>query len=179
MTIDSELQHWRQDWRERTEPLPEWKSRIRRQNLWMAGAVIALAVCLTLSTWWALQARSAFAAGLAVGMWLATVISGGYAWRVRRGAWKPDGQTTLAYMELAHRRAVAKARQLRFSFYFLLCAMLLFAAFSVWNERGLSLRDLALLAAFVIELIYFRRSRYRKQREAESTRKLIDEMKTP
>jgi hypothetical protein len=145
--------------------------------LWIAAAVIVLGVALALSTAGAVRMRTSFAAGLAAGMWLATVIAGSYAWWIRRGAWKPHAQTTLAYMELAHRRAVAKARQLRFSSYLLLSVMLLFAIIAAWNWKPLSLRDAAILAALAIELLFFRHFRQRKQREAERTKRLIDDMK--
>lgn len=177
MTSDTELQNWKEEWRERTGPLPQWKARIRRQNLWMAGSAALLGVALALSTGWALRAGGSFAAGLASGMWLATVALGGYGWWVRRGAWKPGAQTTLAYMELAHRRAVAKARQLRFSSLLLLAVMVPIAIFLAWSRGGLGMRELALLAACGIELIFFHRYRRRKEREAERTRQLIAELK--
>jgi len=177
VTTDNELETWKQEWRDRTEPLPEWKTKIKRQNLWMTAAAMGTGVCLVLSTLWAVEARSSFAAGLAVGMWLTTVIAGSYTWRVWQGAWKPSAQTTLAYMELAHRRALAKARQLRFSFYFLLVSTVLLALFLTWNAKALAARDVAIVAALGIELVFFRQLRRRKQREAEQMKKLIDEMK--
>jgi Ca2+/Na+ antiporter len=177
VTTDSELETWQQEWCDRTEPLPKWKTKIKRQNLRMAVATIVISLFLALSTLWAVRTRSSFAMGLAAGGWLATVIAGSYAWWVRRGAWKPTAQTALAYIELAHRRAVAKARQLRFSFYFLLAVTLLFTAFLAWNGKALGARNLAILVALGIELVFFRQYRRRKQREAEQTKKLIDEMK--
>lgn len=177
MTADTELENWKQEWGERTGPLPQWQTRIRRQNLWTAAAAVTLGVGLTLATAWAAQARTSFTAGLAVGMWLATLVLGSGAWWLRRGAWKPNAQTTLAYMELAHRRAVAKARQLQLSFYLLLSAILLLAIIAAWNWKAPSMRDLAILAVLGFELIYLRRFRQRKQREAERTRKLIDDMR--
>lgn len=176
MTTDSELETWQQEWRDRTEPLPEWKRKIKRQNLRMALAMVAIGVCLALSTAWAERSRSSFAAGLAVGMWLTTAIAGSYAWRVRRGAWKPSAQTTLAYMELAHRRAIAKARQLRFSCYLVLAAILLLAPFLVLDSKARA-RDTAIIAALGIEAVFFRHYERRKRREVEQTKKLIDDMK--
>jgi Flp pilus assembly protein TadB len=177
VTTDSELEIWQQEWRDRTEPLPEWKRKIERQNVCTAVAGSVIAVSLALSTLCAVIVRSSFAAGLAVGMGVATVVIGGYGWWVRRGAWKPSAQTTLAYMELAHRRAVAKARQLRFSFYFLLATILVLAAFVAWREKALPWGEVAITVAVGIELVFLHRWRRRKQREAEETQKLIIQMR--
>lgn len=176
MTTDTELETWQQEWRDRTEPLPEWKRKIKRQNLWMAVAALALGVCLAFSTVWAVRARSSFAAGLGAGMWLTTVIVGAYALRVRRGAWKPSAQTTLAYMELAHRRAVAKARQIRFSRYLLLAATLLFALFVAWDSK-VRVRDIAIIVALAMEWLFLRQYERRKRRDVEQTKKLTEDMK--
>lgn len=176
MTTDIELEIWRQQWRDRTEPLPEWKRKIERQNRWTVAAIIVAGGCLAVSTLWAVQSRSSFAVGLAAGMWLTTVIAGSYAWWVRRGAWRPCAQTTLAYMELAHRRAVAKTRQLRFSCYLLLAATLLLAIFAAWSSKDRA-RDAAIVLALGIESVLLGHYERRKRREVEQTKKLIDEMK--
>ena len=109
MNHDTELEIWQREWQEQTEPLPDLKKKIRRQNLKTVAAIFAVCVCLAISTAAALRTRSSFMAGMAVGIAFAGVFLGGYAWWVRRGAWKPTAQTTLAYAELSHRRAVAKA----------------------------------------------------------------------
>lgn len=176
MTTDMELEAWQQEWRDGTEPLPEWKRKIKRQNRWVAATTVVLGVCLSLSTLWALQARTSFVVGLTAGIWLTTVLACGYVWWVRREVWKPSAQTTLAYMELAHRRAVAKARQLRFSCYLLLAATLSLALFSVWDSKARG-RNAAIIVALGIESVCLRRYERRKRREIEQTKKLIDDMK--
>lgn len=176
MTTDTELETWRREWRDQTEPLPELKRKIRRQNLRTAAAVGAICGCLALSTIEALRIRSAFIAGLAVGIGFASLVLGAYAWWVRRGAWKPTAQTTLAYAELSYRRAVAKSRTLRFSFYFLLAATFLLTAFAAWNWKHFAVRDGLIIAAMGIEAFFLRHYGRRKQREIEETKKLIDDM---
>ncbi len=177
MTIDTELENWQREWRHQTESLPELKRKIRRQNLRTVAAVVAICVCLALSTAGALRARSVFLAGLATGIAFASLFAGGYAWWVRRGAWRPTAQTTLAYAELSYKRAVAKARTLRFSFYFLLIATVLFAAFTAWNWKNFRARDGVILAAIVLELFFFKYYGRRKKREIEETKKLVDSLK--
>jgi hypothetical protein len=176
VTTDTELETWRREWRDQTEPLPELKKKILRQNLRTVAAVGAICVCLALSTVEALRSRSAFIAGLAVGIGFASLVSGTYAWWVRRGAWKPTAQTTLAYAELSYKRAIAKSRTLRFSFCFLLLATALFTAFVAWNWKHFAARDGLIISAMGIEAFFLRHYGRRKRREIEETKKLIDAM---
>lgn len=177
MTIDAELETWRREWRDRAEPLPELKKKIKRQNLQTIAAGIVLAACLVFSTVEALRSHSSFMSGFAIGLWFATVFAGGYAWWVRRGAWRPSAQTTLAYVELSHQRAVAKVRTLRFSFYLLLATTLLFAVFGAWNWKAFAARDAVILAALALELIFFAYYGRRKKREVAETRKLLEQIR--
>ena len=59
MSNDTELEIWRQEWRDQTEPLPELRKKIKRQNLRTAAAIIAIGVCLAVSTSVALKASIA------------------------------------------------------------------------------------------------------------------------
>ena len=178
MNHDTELETWQQEWRAQTEPLPDLKKKIRRQNLQIVAAIFAVGVCLAISTVVALRTRSPFVAGLAVGIAFAGLLLGGYAGWVRRGAWKPTAQTTLAYAELCYRRAIAKARTARFSFYFLLVATLLLASFVGWNWRRFRTRDGVIVAAMVAELFFLKHVERRKQRELEETEKLFNDLKS-
>jgi hypothetical protein len=178
LTRDTELETWQQEWREQTEPLPALKKKIKRQNVRTAVAVAAIAVLLAFSTTQALLHHGSFMSGLATGLWFASLLMGGYGWRVRRGAWKPTAQTTQAYVELAYKRAVAKARTLRFAFYFLLTAAVLYAGFVAWNWKATSEKRLLglVLAGMVIELFFLRHCARRKRQEIEETRKVMDQV---
>lgn len=177
MTTDTELETWQREWRDQTAPLPDWKRKIRLQNLRSVVGVIAICLCLTLSIVEALRTRSAFMAGLASGIGFASVLLGGYALRVQRGAWRPTAQTTLAYAELCHKRAIAKARTLRFSIYVLLVATILCTALVAWNWKNFHARDGVIVAALVAELFFLQHYERRKKREIEETRKLLDDLK--
>jgi hypothetical protein len=177
VTTDTELDIWRQEWRDQTEPLPDLKKKIRRQNLQTVAAIVAVCACLAVSTVMALRTRSPFVAGLAAGIAFGALFLGSYAWWVKRGAWKPTAQTTLAYAELSYRRAIARARTARFSFYFLLVTTLLLASFVGWNWKNFRTRDGLVVAALVTELFVLKHVARRKQREMEETRKLIDDLK--
>ena len=117
-------------------------------------------------------------AGLASGIAFASVVLGGYAWRVRREAWTPTAQTTLAYAELSYRRAVAKARTLRFSFHFLLVATVLLLA-TLWDGTGRgSMREMAWSwPRWVTESFVLKYLGRRKQRVVERTSRLLDDMR--
>ncbi len=174
MTIDTELEAWRQEWLEHTDPLPELKKKIGRQNLRTAAAILAIGLCLAVSTIEALRLHSSFLAGAATGISLVSIFVGGYAWWVRRGAWKPAAQTTAAYAELCYKRAVAKARTVRFSFYFLLATVIPIVAFSAFHWRTLRPFEGVILAALVAELFWLKHFERRKRQEIEETKKLVE-----
>ena len=156
MTTDTELESWRREWRDQAEPLPELKRKIKRQNLRMIAGVIAICMCLAISAIEAFRHRSAFETGMAVGISFAGLFLGGYTWWVRRGAWKPTAQTTLAYAELAYKRAIAKSRTIRVSFYLLLATTVLLTALVARDWKNLSLRDSVIIAAIVAELFFLK-----------------------
>ena len=175
--IDTELENWQREWREHTEPLPELKKKIKRQNWRTAGAIVAICVCFVSATVFALRTHSAFLAGGAAGIAFASIVLGGYALHVRRGAWKPSANTTLAYAELTHKRAVARARILSFTFYFLLCVALLFSGFVGWNWRRAHPRDFLIDAALIAELFFIKWQQRRKLSEVQETKKLVDDIR--
>jgi hypothetical protein len=177
VSIDQELDTWRREWREQAAPLPDLKKKIKRQNLRMVAAGVLLGLCVSFTTCEAVRTRAAFASGMAAGLWFTTLVAGGYAGWVRRGAWKPTAQTTLAYAELAHRRAVARARTIRFCFHLLLAATALFALFTAWNWKRFGPRDGMMLAVLGLELFYFVYLGRRKEREIEETQRLVDQVR--
>lgn len=180
MSVDTELETWRQQWRDQTEPLPELKRRIRRQNQRSALAVVAICVCLAVSAIAAWRTRSAFVAGIGAGIGFAGLVMGAYILRIRRGSWKPSAQTTLAYAELSHKRAVARVRTLRFSFWFLLLTSVALGIFLValgLHGGSFHLRDKIIFPALVIELFFLKYQEKRKQREVEQTRKFLEDIK--
>ena len=177
MTVDTELETWRREWLRQTEPLPELKRKIKRQNLRAIAGAAVICACLVFSTIEALRTRSSFMSGVAEGIWFSSLFLGSYTWWVRRGTWKPAAQTTVAYLELSYTRAVANARTIRFSFYFLLLGTVLCAAVVAWDWRALSAREPVTILAIVMELFLFRYLGQRKKREIEETKKLLNQTK--
>jgi hypothetical protein len=176
VTIDTELETWRREWQAHSDPLPEWKKKIERQNLRTVVAVIFACICLIFAALEARRHPTPFMLGLNAGLWFSCALAGGYSWWVRRGSWKPTAQTTLAYVELAHKRAVAKARTLRFCFYFLLITILAFAGLGAWDWKALTARDAAIVGGIILELLFFRYYERRKRQEIERTRKLMEQI---
>jgi hypothetical protein len=177
VTVDTELEVWRREWREQTEPFPALKRKIHRQNLRIGAAVAAIVILLVLSTIEAARTGNAFLAGLASGLAFAGVVQGGYSWRVRRGAWRPAAQTTLAYAELAYKRAVANARSTRFAFWFLLVTLAAYAGFAIWHWRSFTATAALVVAAIVIELFLLDYKRRRAAGAVEPARKLWEQTK--
>ena len=177
MTVDAELDVWRREWREETEPFPALKRKIRRQNLRIVAAVAAIVVCLIVSTVEAVRTGNDFLAGLASGLAFAGIVQGAYSWWVRRGAWKPAAQTTLAYAELAYKRAIATARTTRFSFRFLVIAVALYAGVAAWHWKTFSSVYALILVAMAAELFLLDYKRRRAQRGLEESKRLFEQTK--
>jgi hypothetical protein len=177
VTADAELDVWRREWREETEPFPGLKRKIRRQNLRIIAAVAAIAACLAVSTVEAVRTGNSFLAGLATGVGFAGIVQGAYAWRVRRGAWRPAAQTTLAYAELAYKRAIATARTTRFSFRFLAIVMALYAGLVAWHWKTLTALYALILVAIVAELFLLDYNRRRARQGVEESKKLWEQTK--
>jgi hypothetical protein len=174
----TELETWRREWREVSDPLPDLKKKIRRQNRRMVLVVAILCFCLAASTVAALRTGNSFLSGLAAGLWVTSVLSGCCSWWVRRGTWRPAAQTTRAFLELSYKRAVAKSQTIRFCVYFLAIAMLLYAGALLYFWSTSSLKPLGLLvfAAMIAELFFLRRLGRRKQREVQETRRLLEQI---
>lgn len=175
MTVDTELETWRREWQSQTEPLPKLKKKIRRQNLRDIAGITLLCACLAFSTTEALRTRTSFMVGLAAGLWFTGLFLGSYNWWVRRGTWKPEAQTTLAYLELSYKRAVAKARTIRLSIYVCLAAIVVLGPFLLWNWRILHGLGVVVAAGLLTEVIVFRYLERRKKKEIEETRKLLEQ----
>ncbi len=75
-------------------------------------------------------------------------------------------------------RAVAKARTFVSHLISCLSQLVLLVILVAWNWRHFHARDGIVLAALVIELFVLKRFGRRKKREAEETKKLVDEMKS-
>lgn len=175
MSLDLELESWRQEWKVDTEALPALARRVRHQNRRLIAGAAAVAVCIAIATALALRhPASPGWTGFAMGIWLATLVGMGYAVWVRRGTWESAARTTEAYADLLHRRAVATLRKTVFLRRCLLVTMVAYAGFVAWDRRHLTTRAVLLVAAFVMEIVWMRALERRRRRAVEEAARLVD-----
>jgi hypothetical protein len=199
MIEDRELETWRQQWNSGAAPLPESQTqlqtkihkRIKRQNLrFVIGnlvAAIAGVGALIFAAWAVRQEPSRLRIGWAIGLSVMVCVCAGYRVWLQRGTWRPQTQSTGAFVELWHRRVVARLRMISAGFY-MITAWLVFCgilAAANWSLIGPDVyahpRDwlvvlgavvLIVLAAF-LKLAWYRR---RKRAELEEVSRFLQEL---
>jgi hypothetical protein len=189
---DRELQTWQKEWRNATEPLPEIQKKIKRQNrgfvLGNTGAALAFFGGLALSVVAVRQEPSPERIAWAVGIWVLAFVSGGYRLWNQRGTWRAATQSTRAFVELAHKRTVAKLRSIRFSFYAIGAWAIFCAVLTAWRWNALFPEFHAHLAEyvgalggsllmFVAAFLYLAWYQRRKTTELEQTKRILEAMK--
>ena len=173
MNADVELESWRREWSVDTEPLPELKRRVRAQDRRMGRAAVVAAACLAAGT--ALAIGHPFGSGwggFAVGLWASSAIGFGWAFWVRRGTWKPEAETTGAYVDLLHRRAIATVRKLVFLRRAALVTLVGYGVFLAWT-RHFSLWSGAIVAGLAFESLWMRALEGRRRRDVEAAAALV------
>lgn len=176
MTLDLELDAWRQEWSRDTEKLPELRGRIQRQNRRMRFGLAAILVCVAAATVIALLHPTDGWRGFALGVWGAVLVAGGYTLWVRRGTWEPAALTSQAYVDLLHRRAVAEVRKIVFVRRALAVVLLGYAAFIFFRLPHRGLRETLIVAAFALELVWIRLLEGRRRRAAAEAGRLLEDI---
>jgi hypothetical protein len=195
MIEDRELDTWREQWSSVAEPPADFQrnvhQKIKRQDRrFVLGnflTVIAFLGILIFALYMRHQSSwmgTGWATGICV---LVFVAAGCRVWALRR-TWRPETQSTRAFVELWHKRVTARIRLIRISIYLSLgwiifCAVLTAAN---WGTIGQDVRALpkdwiALLAVCVLMqpvllwygAVWFRR---RKLAELSEVEKILDEM---
>jgi hypothetical protein len=191
MIEDRELDTWREQWGSVAEPLPEMQRKIKRQNLrfvfsnllaaigFVGGLIFAVLV-------WHEQSR--LGTGWAVGVCILMFVCAGYRVWAQRGTWRPETQSTRAFVELWHRRVVARIRLLRMASYIVPAWIVFCALLTVvnWTTIGPDFKAhpaewlAPLVASFlVLPVIFFWSAWYRRRKLAEldQVEKILSEMK--
>lgn len=177
MSLDLELDTWRREWSIDTEPLPELKRRVRAQNRRLMIGISAVAACLAAGTAIALRhPLDSGWGGFAVGLWVASVVGIAYAVWVRRGTWEPASQTTGAYVDLLHRRAVADLRKIVFLRRGLLVVLVGYTVLLLWKGWHFTARSALVIAALVLEGWWMRSLERRRRRDVDAAAALANRM---
>ena len=173
MIVDLELDDWRREWSRDTEPLPELKQRVRRQDRRLRWGLVALAVMLVAGMVLALSFATSGWWGFATGLWASVLVVGGYVLWTRRGMWEPSAQTSLAYADLIHRRAVAEVRKMVFLRRTLAVVILGYAAFVFFRLPHRGVREVLLLSGLAIEVLWIRVLEARRRRAVTDAARLL------
>ena len=152
------------------------------------AAAIALVGTLVFAAWAVRQEPSRLRIGWAIGISVLVFVAAGYRLWMQRGTWRPESQSTRAFVELWHRRVVARIRLIRVAFY-LIPAWLVFCAVLAavnWAALAPDVRahpmdwvealgiDVLVLPVLFWWLFWYRR---RKRAELQEVERILDEMK--
>ena len=195
MIEDHELESWREEWVRVARPSPEFQRRIwqkvKRQerrflfdNLLTAVVFVAILIFALV----VVRHQSWLGTGWAAAIGVLVVVSAASRLWILRGTWRPEAQSTRAFVELWHRRVAARIRLLRFAIYVSLgwivsCAVLTAAN---WTAIGPDVkahpRDWleVLIASLLMQpvlLLWAAWYRRRKLAELHEVKTILDEMK--
>ena len=173
MSLDLEMESWRQEWSVATEPLPELKRRIRAQNRRLVAGTLAIAACLAMATLLAVAHPTSGWRGFAFGVWIASLVGVGYALWARRGTWTPATQTTRAYLVLLHQRAVATLSKTVFLRRAVLVVLAAYGAFLLWRRGPITMTTGLVVAALVAESLWMRALERKRRRAVDEAARMV------
>src|ERR1700683_5315470 len=120
MTVDGELDTWREQWNSIPGPPAEFQrkvqQRIKREDRYFLLGNLLTGIAFLGMLIFAVYLRhqtSSMGPGWATGLCVLVFVSAGYRVWVLRGTWRPQTQSTRAFVELWHKRVAARVRLLR------------------------------------------------------------------
>src|ERR1700691_3230512 len=124
MTNDRELDTWREQWNSVAEPPAEFQrkvqERIKRQGRrFVLGNILTVITFLGMLVFaFFMRCRSSWMGpGWATGICVLVLVAAGFRINSFRGTWRPQSQSTRAFVELWHKRVAARIRLLQISIY--------------------------------------------------------------
>ena len=118
MTVDHELQAWREEWAGQPAGSRDLAARVRRQSRFMRLMLLAEVLVTILlgggSIWLAASKRQLDVAVLAGATWAFLAVAWGFGVWNRRGAWSPVALNSAAYLEISIRRCRSAIRAVIF-----------------------------------------------------------------
>ena len=199
MIEDRELDAWRAQWSSVAEPTADFQrdfqrkvqQRIKREDrrfvLGNILTVIAFLGILIFAVYMRHQS-SWMGTGWATGICVLVFVSAGVRVWVFRRTWRPETQSTRAFVELWYKRVAARIRLLRISTYLsigwlIFCAALMAVNWSIiWQDVGAHPKEwVALLVVCVLKqpvLLWYGTAwlRRRKLAELSEVKTILDEM---
>jgi hypothetical protein len=194
MTEDREVDTWREQWSRVAEPSAgfqhEVQQRIKRQDRRFALGnlltVIAFLGILIFAVFLRHQSNW-MGRGWATGICVLVLVSAGCRVWLMRGTWRPETQSTHAFLKLWHKRAEARIRLLRISIYVSLGWMIFCAALTAanWTTIGQHVRahptdwvEVLVACAIMQPVIWYWADwiRRRKLAELNEVKVMLDEM---
>jgi hypothetical protein len=194
MIEDYELDLWRKQWRTVAGPSPDFQRKIQRRiklqdRRFLLGNVltaVAFPGILIFALFVRHQANS-LGTGWATAICMLLLVSAGYRVWAMRGTWRPDTQSTRAFVELWHRRVLARLLMLRISIYVALGWLILCAVLTVvnWATIGPEVKahprdwlDVLVASVVMQPVIWFWAAwlRRRKTAELNEVKAILDEM---
>ena len=194
-TNDHELDTWRDQWSSVAAPPAEFQRKIqqrikRQERRFLLGNLLTVIVFLGMLIFAVLMRHQSpwMGPNWSTGICVLVFIAAGCRLWVMRRTWRPETQSTRAFVELWHRRVAARIRLLRISIYLSLGWIIFCAALTAanWATIGQDVKAhpaewVALLVVCVLmqyPMIWFAAVwlRRRKQAELAEVRKILDEM---
>jgi Na+/melibiose symporter-like transporter len=194
MIEDRELDGWREQWNSVAEPPAEFQrkvqQRIKRQHRrFVLGNLLTVVAFLGMLIFSVLvrQQSSSMGTGWATGICVLVLVAAGSRVWVLRRTWRPQTQSTRAFVELWHKRVAARIRLLRISIYVSLGWIIFCAALTAanWATIGQDARahpkdweELLVACILMQPVLWFGAAwlRRRKLTELNEVRKILDEM---
>jgi hypothetical protein len=194
MTVDRELDTWREQWNSIPGPPAEFQrkvqQRIKREDRYFLLGNLLTGIAFLGMLIFAVYLRhqtSSMGPGWATGLCVLVFVSAGYRVWVLRGTWRPQTQSTRAFVELWHKRVAARIRLLRISRFvsvgwIIFCAVLTAAN---WRTIGQGVRahpkdweELLVACVLIQPVIWYWAAwlRRRKLAELNEVRKTLDEL---
>jgi hypothetical protein len=151
MSIDAELDIWRQQWQSETTVPLDLRRRVERQSRFMKIALIAdILVTIVMgggATTWAIRSPQPDIVLLAVTTWLFLAAAWTFALTNIRRVWAPSALDTAAFVELSIRRCRGQLAAIRFAACLFLCE-LMFCLGWVYNHSAEDRKPLAVWLFF-------------------------------
>ena len=182
---DDELREWMSDWQADSEPAPDVRDairrRVRRQGFGMillaAGEVAFACAMLVFLIGFAVRHPQPVDVATMAGFSLLVVWATGYGLWYRRGLWRPEAETTAAFLALSIRRCQRRLLALRAGWWLLAAEVVLFVPWIQFHAESpadylFSYGFLALMAggAAAVLVVLGRRTR-RELGELEAVRR--------